>query len=1106
MQRLLILIVALSLVIGTQSVCPLYKGKKCGGTQSHTLRGKTFDAKHGECVQNGDKEECECETGFNGLDCGTHGCSAFNDCTGENHGTCIDIGLELQNPDVLESAKDEMLNISSFPYCKCKSDFTGATCAEKTCKDGCVHGTCLNGVCHCSFGYVGAHCDQPACGPNTEKPTTGNCVASGKCAYLDLPIGTGGCSNHGVCTMPRDVNKTNVHCVCNTGYEGVLCERLKEVTDCPSLFGNICSGNGNCERIPGQTGNTTHGVCVCTSGFKGKDCSERICKDDCNSAKKQGVCDSRLRACVCKKGFTGESCGVKDCGGTIRKLKSTGSKMVTECSGHGTCNSNADGTEFKCLCDENHMGDDCSELKCPNNCNGERGECKADGNEPKSCHCKKNSDGTYMYSGPGCAILTEFFCHDRGQGKDLNCDVTKNKCSTGTIHTENQKCSCAAGFSGDRCEIHPCDNTAEGHPQKGEKCSGRSHGTCMNNKKCKCNPGYVGPKCGRTCPKLNGKTCSEHGECVVHNQTHGKCDCTAGWKGEFCETPACEVGRNALGDMEECSGLAKGMCVKSKCYCRDGWMQGNCERPVCPGDCNGHGRCNAKTSRCHCEHGWTGESCNLQECCDPNCSGNGQCNNGTCICNEGWFGLSCGSKSPHKPGSHNCQKLHNCYKHGECDEAGNKCICELNALTNKPLWRGKFCEIPICHKDCSNHGKCGYSSNGLRGVCNCDEGYYGDHCQRHECPYNCSTHGYCLNGTCFCHPGFTGYGCEKKACPNSCSGHGICGDGGLCACVNGFHGLDCSQKPCPGHSQDGPCSGHGTCDNGVCKCVGYHQTPFNDEPMWIGNDCGEQTCPSGIYEGATLKKNACSNKGICSVANNTKSECSCEEGYGGDGCHLHTCKGWGKHLGGNKYQFKTEKCNNRGKCVEERGNLPKCECERGFTGPICGSHSCDWDFEKKVELPNCHSDLPVPHGICTNGSCYCHTNFTGAHCELAACKACAEIDMTKCLNSCSQRGKCRKNLLDKDHVGEYKCYCDANRYGEDCSQIKTQASFKAISALVHPVHGKPCESSCRSHCGSKSHLDKTHARSCIWSCENKCVSKGQHGKLKDSHVKLRSQF
>ena len=69
MQRLLILIVALSLVIGTQSVCPIYKGKKCGGTQSHILRGKTFDAKHGECVQNGDKEECECEHFTAGRNC-----------------------------------------------------------------------------------------------------------------------------------------------------------------------------------------------------------------------------------------------------------------------------------------------------------------------------------------------------------------------------------------------------------------------------------------------------------------------------------------------------------------------------------------------------------------------------------------------------------------------------------------------------------------------------------------------------------------------------------------------------------------------------------------------------------------------------------------------------------------------------------------------------------------------------------------------------------------------------------------------------------------------------------------------------------------------------
>lgn len=382
MQRLLILIVALSLVIGTQSVCPIYKGKKCGGTQSHILRGKTFDAKHGECVQNGDKEECECETGFSGPDCGTHGCSkTLNDCSGESHGTCLDPGLELQNPDVMQSAKNVM---KEFPSCVCKPGFTGEACAEKTCTPACAHGTCLNGFCHCNFGYAGVDCNTPACGAGTSNPTSDTCANSGggnKCDHKDLPIGTGGCSGHGVCTMPQAGKGENVHCVCNSLYEGVLCTNQKELTNCDSATSDTCSGHGNCVA---DSADATKGRCVCTAGYKGKDCSEQICKDACNSDKKQGVCDSRLRACVCKKGFTGESCEQKDCGGTIRKRSSTGLVFVTQCNGHGTC-----GNDLKCACDENHKGDDCSEELCPNKCNGQRGECKVDGDKPKACHCKK---------------------------------------------------------------------------------------------------------------------------------------------------------------------------------------------------------------------------------------------------------------------------------------------------------------------------------------------------------------------------------------------------------------------------------------------------------------------------------------------------------------------------------------------------------------------------------------------------------------------------------------------------------------------------------------------------------------------------------------------
>ena len=65
MTRYLILILALSLVIGTRAFCPTYKGKKCGGKQMYTLRGKQFEVTHGSCVPNGDKEECECESDCN---------------------------------------------------------------------------------------------------------------------------------------------------------------------------------------------------------------------------------------------------------------------------------------------------------------------------------------------------------------------------------------------------------------------------------------------------------------------------------------------------------------------------------------------------------------------------------------------------------------------------------------------------------------------------------------------------------------------------------------------------------------------------------------------------------------------------------------------------------------------------------------------------------------------------------------------------------------------------------------------------------------------------------------------------------------------------------
>ena len=145
--------------------------------------------------------------------CGTHGCAkTLNDCSGADHGTCIDVGLELQNPDVLQSAKNVM---GEFPTCKCKPAYTGENCAEKVCKPTCKNGgTCLNGFCHCKFGWAGADCAQPACGEGAEKVKTDGCATADgqdKCGYVGLPItGAGACSGHGKCALLQGNEKTYI--------------------------------------------------------------------------------------------------------------------------------------------------------------------------------------------------------------------------------------------------------------------------------------------------------------------------------------------------------------------------------------------------------------------------------------------------------------------------------------------------------------------------------------------------------------------------------------------------------------------------------------------------------------------------------------------------------------------------------------------------------------------------------------------------------------------------------------------------------------------------------------------------------------------------------
>lgn len=69
-----------------------------------------------------------------------------------------------------------------------------------------------------------------------------------------------------------------------------------------------------------------------------------------------------------------------------------------------------------------------------------------------------------------------------------------------------------------------------------------------------------------------------------------------------------------------------------------------------------------------------------------------------------------------------------------------------------------------------------------------------------DCPFNCSSHGHCVNHTCICEAAFIGEACEYDACPDQCGfkeSRGWCEkkDGTYqCVCNEGFLGLDCSLE------------------------------------------------------------------------------------------------------------------------------------------------------------------------------------------------------------------------------------------------------------------------------------------------------------------------
>ena len=362
------------------------------------------------------------------------------------------------------------------------------------------------------------------------------------------------------------------------------------------------------------------------------------------------------------------------------------------------------------------------------------------------------------------------------------------------------------------------------------------------------------------------------------------------------------------------------------------------------------------------------------------CSGRGDCVNGTCACVPGYAGGACELAA--------CPN--DCSGHGTCVRDGQLAAVGPGGLV-LPM------DVGVAGAGVVGAGV-GAAGSGLAafgldlvvgGVggggarCVCDASYAGPDCARRECPRNCSGVGHCaaaLDFSCVCPPGYSGVDCSIKSCGATClAPRGRC-FGGKCLCAAGWSGDACDRPSCPGG-----CSGHGQCTFTGCVC----------EAGWHGDDCSHVACKPGSC-------GAAEGRGEC-----RDGKCYCRVGYSGPSCS-YTCGEDGRGA---------PPCSGRGRCVSDAATsanasaaattpggfhifrrkapsppapppAPRCECNPGYAGAACEARTC---------LMGCSG-----HGLCRNGTCVCALGYAGTDCATTTAPNSRDCG-TGCVHLCATR-------------------------------------------------------------------------------------------------------
>uniref|UniRef100_A0A8C1R5P0 Slit homolog 1 protein n=1 Tax=Cyprinus carpio TaxID=7962 RepID=A0A8C1R5P0_CYPCA len=522
-----------------------------------------------------------------------------------------------------------------------------------------------------------------------------------------------------------------------------------------------------------------------------------------------------------------------------------------------------------------------------------------------------------------------------------------------------------------------------------------------------------------------------------------------------------------------------------RCTCPYGFKGHDCEEPIhacISNPCQNGGTCHLKdgeenTHWCVCPDGFEGDECeiNIDDCEDNDCENNSTCvdgiNNYTCLCSPEYTGELCEDKLDFC-----ASELNLCQHDSKCILTTKGFMCECT-----PGYTGEHCEVDFddCEDNkCKNGAQCTDAVNGY--TCVCPEGYSGLFCEfsppmvlprTSPCDhYDCANGAQCVvkdtDPVCQCLHGYEGVHCEKLVSVNFINRESFLQIPSNLITEQANISLQIATDE----------------DNGVLLYKGDNEhiaVELYRGRLRVSYDSGFYP-PSAIYSVETINDGSfhvvelvakdqslsLSIDGGSPKSINTSGLASLRSS-GRNGSSFHGCI---RNLYINDQlqdltQFLLQEgvlpgcqpCQRRvcthGQCHATGQSSFSCECEAGWTGPLC---------DQQINNP-CDGNKCI-HGSCVpinsySYSCRCHPGFAGVLCD-------EEEQLSPCQYIACKHGRCRVSGLGKAY-----CECNSGYTGPSCDRemacrgervrdhYQTQQGYAACQS-TEKVSRLECRGSC----------------------------------------------